>query len=392
MPPPRREEGLVSVDPPSSGRPSGPPSGRPSGSAHRPCRGPSLRPPVGLRPAAVRAAAHGAAARRPGARGAGPAVVDIGAPHGGAHRRRGRRGDARTGLHPPGRWVLLRRRSVPAVRQQCGAGPVHGVDRAEGLRPADALRLRLRRGDGPGRAGPTNHGFRNGTATGYQSVLQAGTAVLVDGHGVPRVRCACGNPLGSPVAQRTTPKIVGKSWSAYRPGNVVVVRPAPAPVPVFVLYDPHRDEWVGRHRGDEQGRRDHDIKPPEHPEPWNRPTPSVSPSPSSGPPSASPKPTGTQPSRSPSASQKPGSSKPPSESSNPPSESPKPPASGLQPQSTPVAPTSATGGQPGQTSQQPQPTSQQQPTSQPQPEETSDQQQDNQQDDQRQDQQGGTES
>ena len=44
----------------------------------------------------------------------------------------------------------------------------------------------------------TNHGFRDGSATSFQSVLQAGTAVLVDDHGAPRVRCACGNPLKAP--------------------------------------------------------------------------------------------------------------------------------------------------------------------------------------------------
>lgn len=39
----------------------------------------------------------------------------------------------------------------------------------------------------------TNHGFRDGKATNVHSVLQAGTAVLVDKYGVPRVRCHCGN-------------------------------------------------------------------------------------------------------------------------------------------------------------------------------------------------------
>ena len=42
----------------------------------------------------------------------------------------------------------------------------------------------------------TNHGFRDGSATAFQSVLQAGTGVLVDAQGLPRVRCYCGNPLG----------------------------------------------------------------------------------------------------------------------------------------------------------------------------------------------------
>ena len=39
----------------------------------------------------------------------------------------------------------------------------------------------------------TNHGFRNGEANAFQSLLQAGTAVLVDDQGVPRVKCNCGS-------------------------------------------------------------------------------------------------------------------------------------------------------------------------------------------------------
>ena len=41
----------------------------------------------------------------------------------------------------------------------------------------------------------TMFGFKNGTAYGYSAVLEAGTAVLVDDKGLPRARCACGNPL-----------------------------------------------------------------------------------------------------------------------------------------------------------------------------------------------------
>lgn len=72
----------------------------------------------------------------------------------------------------------------------------------------------------------TNHGFRDGAATSYQAVLQAGTAVLVDDHGVPRVRCACGNPLLPPVALKGNPQQKGRpgpgtaprtsSWSSPR--------------------------------------------------------------------------------------------------------------------------------------------------------------------------------
>jgi len=41
----------------------------------------------------------------------------------------------------------------------------------------------------------TMFGFRAATAYGYPAVLEAGTAVLVDAEGMPRARCACGNPV-----------------------------------------------------------------------------------------------------------------------------------------------------------------------------------------------------
>lgn len=40
-----------------------------------------------------------------------------------------------------------------------------------------------------------NHGFVDGRAIPRFAVLEAGTAVLVDDQGIPRVRCMCGNPL-----------------------------------------------------------------------------------------------------------------------------------------------------------------------------------------------------
>jgi hypothetical protein len=45
----------------------------------------------------------------------------------------------------------------------------------------------------------TNHSFEGGSATALQSILQAGTTVLVDRYGVPRARCRCGNPLTPPI-------------------------------------------------------------------------------------------------------------------------------------------------------------------------------------------------
>lgn len=130
----------------------------------------------------------------------------------------------------------------------------------------------------------TNHGFRDARVTGFQSVLQSGTAVLVDNRGVPRVRCACGNPLSPPVAQQTTPKRTGDTWSSYRPQNVVVVTPAPQIINIFVIYDPDNHHWFGRHHGD-TGKHDHKTPPPVNPA-----SPSVTVSPPTSPSSNSPSP------------------------------------------------------------------------------------------------------
>lgn len=107
----------------------------------------------------------------------------------------------------------------------------------------------------------TNHGFRDGKATPYQAVLQAGTAVLVDDRGVPRVRCACGNPLLPPVAQED-PKQTGKAWPGYRASEVVVVQPASKPVDEFVMVDPANGDWFTRPAGD-TGAKDKKTDPPE---------------------------------------------------------------------------------------------------------------------------------
>ncbi|WP_228975866.1 DUF6777 domain-containing protein [Streptomyces sp. DH12] len=82
----------------------------------------------------------------------------------------------------------------------------------------------------------TNHGYRDGRARPYQAVLQAGTAVLIDEYGVPRVRCACGNPLDRPRVQRPE-KVQGKTWPGFQQEEIVVVVPAPTPVPTFTLVD-----------------------------------------------------------------------------------------------------------------------------------------------------------
>ena len=83
----------------------------------------------------------------------------------------------------------------------------------------------------------TNHGFRSGRATPKQSVLEAGSAVLVDDRGGPRARCFCGNPLlpPNPVSGQAT--YVGKAWPGFAPADVKVVVPEKQPLQKLVLTD-----------------------------------------------------------------------------------------------------------------------------------------------------------
>lgn len=127
----------------------------------------------------------------------------------------------------------------------------------------------------------TNHGFKNGRATPLQSVLQAGTAVLVDAYGVPVTKCYCGNPLQPPYSpprtqvtpppnQPTTtpmnpttthmyptttyyypptyyppsdhpttpPRYIGTSWPNWKTTSVTIVQVHVTVIEVFTLVDP----------------------------------------------------------------------------------------------------------------------------------------------------------
>lgn len=73
----------------------------------------------------------------------------------------------------------------------------------------------------------TNHIYRDGRGTALQDILEAGTAVLVDAHGVPRVKCACGNPLLPPRTGGQHVEVVGDPWNGYDASRVVTVTPTP---------------------------------------------------------------------------------------------------------------------------------------------------------------------
>jgi hypothetical protein len=71
----------------------------------------------------------------------------------------------------------------------------------------------------------TNPGFVGDHATTFYSILQAGTAVLVDKHGVPAVRCFCGNPLTQARSDPPHP-YRGNPWPGFDAQKVIVIKPA----------------------------------------------------------------------------------------------------------------------------------------------------------------------
>lgn len=106
----------------------------------------------------------------------------------------------------------------------------------------------------------TNHGFRDGRPAPFQSVLQAGTAVLVDGHGMPRVRCACGNPLLAPRAAKGSPVYKGDAWNGYQANQVVVIEPTIQAIGSLVIVNIANNTWIERKAGDD-GAQDRAPRP-----------------------------------------------------------------------------------------------------------------------------------
>lgn len=92
----------------------------------------------------------------------------------------------------------------------------------------------------------TNHGLVNGQPTARQAVLQAGTAVMVDQYGVPRVKCNCGNPLTAPAPVQVTPTYQGPRWPTFSPTTVVVVTEVTVQIDIYVLSDLEGDGEIER--------------------------------------------------------------------------------------------------------------------------------------------------
>ncbi|MET4923396.1 hypothetical protein P3L51_13695 [Streptomyces sp. PSRA5] len=162
------------------------------------------------------------------------------------------------------RLLTADRAKATAFARVVGVGPTAVPTFLRGLTPV-VLRADVR---------VTNHGYKGGAAAAFQAVLQSGTAVLVDDRGLPRVRCACGNPLRPAVALRADAPHQGTPWSGYRPDRVVVVNRGTQVVKALVIVDAVDHAWLERKTGTD-GDQD---KKPEVPPPYPPDTDIIDPS------------------------------------------------------------------------------------------------------------------
>ncbi|MEU6026886.1 DUF6777 domain-containing protein [Streptomyces tauricus] len=86
-----------------------------------------------------------------------------------------------------------------------------------------------------------NHDYKKGKAVPYDSLLEAGIAVLVNDQGLPAVKCSCGNPLEAfdkdPEKVSVKFEDGNKKWAGYEKSDVVTVKPSPKPLERIALLD-----------------------------------------------------------------------------------------------------------------------------------------------------------
>ena len=95
----------------------------------------------------------------------------------------------------------------------------------------------------------TNHGYEKGKATAFPSLLQAGTAVLVNQYGAPVVRCYCGNPLTPAPTKIGKLKYKGPTWPTFQPGNFTIIDQSVTVINTFTLVNVVNGEQFERPAG-----------------------------------------------------------------------------------------------------------------------------------------------
>lgn len=88
----------------------------------------------------------------------------------------------------------------------------------------------------------------NGVADPIQSVLEAGTAVMVDKYGQPVVKCYCGNPLTAPVAYKA-PVYTGPVWNGFDTNKITIINQSVTVINSYNVYDPTNNMSFNRTPG-----------------------------------------------------------------------------------------------------------------------------------------------
>ena len=108
-----------------------------------------------------------------------------------------------------------------------------------------------------------NHGYVNGVATSFPSVLQAGTAVLAGRRGLPVVRCYCGNPLTQPPAQIPEATYTGPTWPGWNPQSITVITQNTTLISIFIVVDVNTGESFTRPAGTAGGADSNGTQTPQ---------------------------------------------------------------------------------------------------------------------------------
>ncbi len=120
-----------------------------------------------------------------------------------------------------------------------------------------------------------NHGWANGRITKFVSVLQYGTAVLVNDYGLPVVKCYCGNPLSAaPVYPRATYR--GSTWTGWNPQSITIIQQNVTIINNYTIINITNGQPFVRPAGTDGGQ----DGPVTNPSPTGSPRPTASPTPS----------------------------------------------------------------------------------------------------------------
>lgn len=119
----------------------------------------------------------------------------------------------------------------------------------------------------------TNYGFRAGTFAPSQSVLQAGSAVLINSYGEPTVKCFSGNPLAKPASYDVQEvAYAGPQWTSFEPTRCTFIEPTTVVIKKHVFID-YEDQTPHEKDGKPDTKENPGPNPDHQPDPKADPKP-----------------------------------------------------------------------------------------------------------------------